>query len=930
MDTDRWSRIQQLYHEAAALDDADRVAFLARVGREDQTLRAEIESLLTDGTHGGPFLEEPALAVAARLVAGDIPGLTGHAFGPYQIERLLGAGGMGDVYRAHDTVLGRDVAIKILPEAFSDDAERLARFKQEAQFLASLSHPNIAAIYGVHESDGLRGLVLELVDGETLAQRMERGPIPLYDAARIARQIGEGLDAAHQRGIVHRDLKPSNIKIASDGTTKILDFGLAKSVVADGSGAGGNREPPGGPGGSNGLVLGTASYMSPEQARGDVVDKRTDIWAFGCVCFEMLTGQPAFRRKTPDGQQDATGPRWDLMPREIPDGVTALLKRCLDGDPRRRRRDIGDVLGDLDDALRGDAGAAEKPGRSWRPLQATTLGFAAVAAAFLTGWAVRGGGVVDGELPVWRKLTFNEGMVHTARFGPDGQTILYSPSWGGKPFQVFSTTTLSPESRALDLPPAGLLAVSRSGQLLLALSCVYVASRGGCDGTLARAPLLGGAPRVLAENVLAADWGPNDTLAAVVANRLEAPLGNELADRAGHVRVSPDGERLASSEREGDSWVVAVRSGQTRHVVSQGWTFISGLVWAPDGTALFVSGMSPGNHDDGVSRIEMDGTTRTVLRSRPRVRVLDAAPDERLLIDHSDSVTRAWVHDANAPGGRRDLTWLGSSVVDAISHDGRNVLLTVRTGATLEGGRSLTTVDLYPIYVRPTDGGPAALLGNGYGHALSDDGRWALTSTRGNRDSKIVLYPLGPGPARTLDNAGLDMSLLANPATNVSFAGSSRIVFVARRGDGPLQTYIQAIEGGPPTPVEHEPGRLVSPVAPDGERFVSQRPDGSLWLATLEPGAATRLPFTLQQNQFIRQWSADGRPVFMLTLSSDRWVVTRVDLKTGSMQPHREVMRDPLEDTMFGSAVRISRDGAVIAGTSNRTVSSLFLTEGVR
>jgi hypothetical protein len=483
----------------------------------------------------------------------------------------------------------------------------------------------------------------------------------------------------------------------------------------------------------------------------------------------------------------------------------------------------------------------------------------------------------------------------------------------------------------LDLPPAGLLSVSRDGQLALALSCAYVAGQGGCRGTLARAPLLGGAPRVLAEDVHAADWGPNDTLAAVVSNRLEFPLGNALADRAGQVRVSPDGERLAWADRvEDNSWVVAVRSGQTRHVVSQGWTFISGLAWASDGTALYVSGMGLGNTDDGVSRIEMDGTSRTVLRSRPRVRVLDAAPDDRLLIDHSDSVTRAWVHDANAAGGRRDLTWLGSSVVDAISHDGRNVLLTVRQGATLEGGRSLTTVDLYPIYVRPTDGGPAALLGNGYGHALSDDGRWALTSTRGNRDSKMVLYPLGPGPARTLDNAGLDMSLLANPATNVSFAGSSRIVFVARRGDGPLLTYVQAIDGGTPTPVGHEPGYIVSPMAPDGERFVSQRPDGSLWLVTLGPGAATRLPFTLQPNQFIRQWSADGRQVFMLTLGSDRWVVTRVDLKTGSVRPHREVMRDPLEDQMFAPSVRISRDGAVIAGTGSRTVSSLFLIEGVK
>ena len=358
MEPERWSRIEQLYHHAVLLTGAERSAFLARACDGDQKLLAEIESLLAEDVGGEPFLEEPALAVAARLVAGEIPVLAGRTFGPYQIEELLGAGGMGDVYRARDTVLGRDVAIKILPEAFNDDPERLARFEQEAQFLASLSHPHIAAIYGVHAADGIRGLVLELVDGETLADRIKRGPIPLHDAARIARQIGEALDAAHQRGIVHRDLKPSNIKVARDGTTKVLDFGLAKSAVSD--------APPEGPIGaglaaeSDRLILGTASYMSPEQARGDFVDKRTDIWAFGCVCFEMLTGVPAFRGKRADGAE----PDWSRIPTAVPAGVTALLKRCLEDDPKRRRRDVGDVLADLDEALRGFAEPVRKSTRS--------------------------------------------------------------------------------------------------------------------------------------------------------------------------------------------------------------------------------------------------------------------------------------------------------------------------------------------------------------------------------------------------------------------------------------------------------------------------------------------------------------------------------------------------------------------------------------
>jgi eukaryotic-like serine/threonine-protein kinase len=918
LDADRWARIERLYHQAAACDEATRAAFLARECGEDRALLADVESLLSEGLSDESFLEEPALAIAARLVVDEVPPLVGRMFGPYRIDALIASGGMGDVYRARDTVLGRDVAIKILPAAFSDDPERLTRFQQEAQFLASLSHPNIAAIYGVHESDGVRGLVLELVDGETLAQRLERGPIPLHDTARIARQIGDGLDAAHQRGIVHRDLKPSNITIAGDGTTKILDFGLAKSAV--------DTQP-------DAAALGTASYMSPEQARGDSVDKRADIWAFGCVCFEMLTGEPAFRRRSSGSRAGVlveNKPRWDLIPPGVPAGVTALLKRCLDEDSKRRRRDVGDVLADLDDALRADAGP-NRPRHSWRRSTTLATALAIAATAFFAGWAVqrRQAGVVNNELPTWRKLSFGEGYVHTARFGPDGQTVLYSASWDGKPFRVFSTTVLSPESRELDLPPAGLLAVSRTGQLALALSCAYVLSQGGCNGTLARAPLLGGAPRALVENVHSADWTPDGAMAAIVSGRLESPLGTRLADRASHVRVSPDGQRLASTERELDSWIVVVREGQTRHVLSRGWTFISGLAWAPDGAALFVSGMGPGNHDDSVSLIEMDGTSRSVLRSRPRIRVLDAAPGGRLLIDQSEVLTRAWVQDPKGSGGRRDLSWLGSSVVDAISNDGRLVLLTVRTGPTLEGGQRLKSLDLYPIYVRPTDGAPATLLGAGYGHALSDDG-WALTSTREDRDSKFVLYPLGLGAARTLDNGGLDMRPAANPAMSASFAGRARIVFVARRADGQFQTYVQSIENGPPVPVDHEPGRIVSPVAPDGERFVSQRTDGSLWMATLAPAQAVRLPFTLQANQLIRQWSEDGRQVFVVTTGDDGWVLTRVDTKTGAAQPHREIRRDRLEDQLFASYVRVSRSGAVIAGTGNRIVSDLFLIEGVR
>jgi serine/threonine protein kinase len=915
MDAERWSRIEELYHQGRALGDAARAEYLAHTCAGDPALLAEVQSLLDEDARGDAFLEEPALAVAAQLVAGDIPVLAGRAFGPYEIGALIGAGGMGDVYRARDTVLGRDVAIKFLPEAFTGDPDRLSRFEQEAQFLASLSHPHIAAIYGMHADDGLRGLVLELVEGETLAERIKRGPVPLHDALRIARQIGLALDAAHQRGIVHCDLKPSNIKVDRDGTTKVLDFGLAISSVGDVANHDRTR------------VIGTASYMSPEQARGDYVDKRTDIWGFGCVCFEMLTGTPAYSRNRPEGAH----PDWGLMPSTIPGEAIVVLKRCLDEDLTRRRRDIGDVLVDLEDAILRPA-RSDPPHRS--PQTAATAGAVSVVvatAAFFLGWAVSArppGTSVSRDFPTWRKLTFNEGYIQQARFGPGGETILYSASWEGKPFQLFTTNAQEALPKAMDVPPGGLLAVSRSGQLAVGLSCLFRPSNGGCIGTLARVPHLGGAPQSILENVQAADWGPQDTLAAIVDGRLEYPPGTRLAERAENVRVSPDGRRLATVEPEPDGLAVVVRLGSEAQVLSRGWTFISGLAWAADGSAVFVSGIGPDNNDDAVSRIALDGTARLVLRSSSRLRVLDAAAADRLLIDHASNARRAWLLDSRVPGGRKDLTWLGSSVVDALSGDGSKMLLTVRIGPTLEGGQRPGA--LYPIYVRPTDGGPAVFLGNGYGRAFSADGRWALTVTRnvtgGGRDSSLIVYPLGPGSVRTLDRGELDMR---GRATNASFAGSGRVVFDAAARDGLIRTYVQSIDGGLPALVEHEPGQVVSPVAPDGERFISRRPDGSLWMATLQPRASARLPFQVQPNQVIRQWTDDGRQVFVLTLHHDRWVLTRVDVETGLSIRHAEVMRDRLAERP-GPDLRVSRDGRTIVYSDSRLLSSLFLIEGAR
>src|SRR5262249_30973613 len=276
-----------------------------------------------------------------------MPLASGSRLGPYEIQSTIGAGGMGEVYRARDTKLNRDVALKILPAEFALDAERLARFKREAQVLASLDHPNIGAIYGFEDSEGVHALVLQLVEGPTLTDRIAHGAIPLDEALPIARQIAEALEAAHEKGVIHRDLKPANIKLTADGKVKVLDFGLAKLIERQASTSALTMSPTLSVQATYaGVILGTAAYMSPEQARGKPVDRRTDIWAFGCVLFEMLAGRPSFAGEDVVqvlGAVVHTEPIWTVLPDATPPAVRMTLRRCLEKDPKRRIRDAGDL-----------------------------------------------------------------------------------------------------------------------------------------------------------------------------------------------------------------------------------------------------------------------------------------------------------------------------------------------------------------------------------------------------------------------------------------------------------------------------------------------------------------------------------------------------------------------------------------------------------
>ncbi|HYT69255.1 MAG TPA: protein kinase [Vicinamibacterales bacterium] len=393
MTPDRWERVKNLYDAARACPPAQRADFLAKASAGDEELRRDVQRLLDQPVATADFVEfvgGPATGDSASH------NLAGQRLGSFQVQALLGRGGMGEVYRAHDSKLGRDVAIKVLPRALIADAGRLASLEREARVVASLNHPNIAAIHGIEEGGGVRGLVLELVEGETLAEKLAqsagaaRSGLRLPEILGYARQIADALEAAHEKGITHRDLKPANIKITPDGVVKLLDFGIAKVVAGDGPGLDLTATAT-----HAGLIIGTAGYMSPEQARGRPVDKRTDIWAFGCVLYEMLSGRMAFQGDTLSDTIAAIlerDPDWSTLPAETPRALRRLLQRCLEKDPRQRLRDIGDARVEIEQIISApnadvDAGVAVQHARTWR----RRTQFAIAAAALL---AVSSGGLI--------------------------------------------------------------------------------------------------------------------------------------------------------------------------------------------------------------------------------------------------------------------------------------------------------------------------------------------------------------------------------------------------------------------------------------------------------------------------------------------------------------------------------------------------------
>jgi serine/threonine protein kinase/Tol biopolymer transport system component len=927
MTHDRWQRVKALFQAAVERPAGERTAFLATASGDDEELRREVESLLASDASDRDVLDR--VPIGWQAVHLFVPH---QRIGPYEIVAPIGAGAMGEVYRARDTTLNRDVALKVLPPLFALDPNRVARFKREAQVLAALNHPNVAAIYGLEESDGVHALVLELVDGVTLADRIASGPLPLAEAVRVSRQIAGALEAAHEKGIIHRDLKPANVKITANGTVKLLDFGLAKAwegaseaqlSTAPTLTATIDRER---------TILGTPAYMSPEQARGRALDKRTDIWSFGCVLFEMLSGRAAFADETISDTLARVLDRdvdWRALPAHTPARVRDVLRRCLHKDVNRRLRDIGDARLELEEALTpGEQPTAETRGSRRGRLLQNTVTVTALALGALGLY--RGTRDRTPTAPTFRQLTFKHGTITGARLAADGQTVVYRATWSGAPPELFLIRPESRQSGAIGLVNAGIYSVSSRGDLAIALACRL--NWGECLGTLAQVPITGGSPREMIKDVLVADWSPDGQSLAVVAfnnsgYRLEYPIDKVLYQPKGWItdaRVSPQADRLAFLDHDqlGDSGgsVSVVDLNGHKSTLSSGWKSLHGLAWSPSGHEVWFSGSHSGKGGtSSLYAVTLSGQQRTVFSAPGTLKLNDISRDGRRVLLTRGTARGAIIGRAADAASERDLSWFDYSTVADLSRDGRTLLF-------YEWGEGVGARPT--IFIRTTDGGDPIQLGDGKPLALSPDARW-VAAVQENQPQTLVLLPAGTGDARRLPRGPiveyLDWAAWSPDGRKILFAG--------RESGDVRRTYIQDLDGAEPRPVTAD-GFVGIVLSPDGRSIVAVDRYGEYYVCSTEGTTEPRPLGGYRDGDVPVQWSADGRFLFVREAGNLTLRIYKLDLSAGTRQFWKELVPpDPTVLTDIGSdpgQVRLTPDGKSYAYTYWSFEGALYLAEGLK
>ena len=836
------------------------------------------------------------------------------------------------VYRARDPRLKREVAIKVLPQAFSLDADRLRRFEQEALATAALNHPNILAVFDIGTNEGSPYVVSELLEGETLRDRLRGGSMAIRKTLDYALQIAHGLAAAHEKGIVHRDLKPENLFLTKDGRLKILDFGLAKLTQPD---TGDHTSLPTMTHATEaGVVLGTAGYMSPEQVRGMAVDARSDIFSFGAILYEMISGKRAFHGETAADTMSAIleedPAELSETNRSVSPALERIVQHCLEKNPEQRFHSASDIGFDLEHltgvsgtTARVTAVAGARPRGKMLAGLAGALGLALVMLG-VGWWLGRGSG--PAPLAEYQQITFRTGSIGNARFTPDG-SIVYSASWEGGEEQLYMSRTDDPGSRELGIKDAELLSISKGGELAIRLNTVFYSGYAR-SGTLARVPLSGGTPREVLDNVGDADFAADGNNLAITRYvpennhwRLEYPIGKVLLDSINwlsHPKISPDGKWVAFADHEnpggddeGSLAVIGADGKEPERKLSSGWTSLQGILWSPAGNdEIWFTSTNTGEASNPRG-VTLSGKLRTITNVPGGVWLEDERNGKVLTVANH---TRLGIRGM-APGGKEEheLGWFGWSELRDISPDGKKILFEEEGDG---GGPG------YTVFLRDTDGSPPARIGEGLAMAISPDAKWAVT--RPAKGGPLNLVPTGAGESRQLTHDAVSYEI-----ARFLPDGKHLIAWGIETGHGGRDYLIDA-NNGDSKPVTSE-GFAGVVISPDGKNVAVRGPDGKRGIWTLEGGGFHPIP-GLASNYAIIGWTPDGQSVYVVPTNrgAKSLKTSRVNIETGKTEPWKTFGEETGAGVSSVAAPHFSSDGNGYAYLYVQTLSEAYVVSGLK